>query len=81
MSHQCHCYYPNINRGTYVPACVPVTVWHMMSRQSRCLRGEDAGHAGPCVMSRQSRAPRGKATALRAPRGKAASCRVRQSRV
>jgi len=27
-------YYPNINRGTYVPA----TVWHTMSRQSRGLR-------------------------------------------
>jgi len=27
--------HPNINRGTYVPACVPVTVWPM--RQSRGL--------------------------------------------
>jgi len=45
--------YPNINRGTYVLACVPATVWHTMSRQSRGPRGKAA--ARPCVMSRQSR--------------------------
>jgi len=33
--------YPNINRGTYVPACVPATVWHTMSPRASC-RGKAA---------------------------------------
>ena len=35
-----HPHNPNINRGTYVPACVPATVWHTMSRRSRGPRGK-----------------------------------------
>ena len=34
--------HPNINRGTYVPACVPATVWH--------TRGH-ATKPQPCVMN------------------------------
>jgi len=55
---------------TYVPACVPATVWHTMSRQS--LRGEAAGHAAkprPCEPA-----------ACRGPRGEAASCRGKAAR-
>jgi len=48
---------PNINRGMYVPACVPATVWHTMSGQSRVGQNrlrQSRGQSVSCVMSRQS---------------------------
>ena len=36
--------YPNINRGTYVPACVPATGTRCRGCRGKAVRGEAAGH-------------------------------------
>ena len=70
MQFFCPTVYPNINRGTYVPACLPATVWHTMSREAAAYAAKQQA--------------RGEAAALRArgeaARGKAASCRGKAAR-
>ena len=60
--------YPNINRGTYVPACVPAT-------GTRCRGCHGKG------LMRRSRRPRGEAADLRAQQSRVMSPRAAKPRI